>query len=147
MLSFNSTRLELCRTKLAPLKLARILILVIALLNIVQKASKKVFFLTCVIAYFAQLLISTQYACFSSAKQPTLSSYNRCNKCRGMQRRIILCSLQQSLNSVELQLLQLLIISRQYALIVQSFVHALQCFSYCNLSLFVIQLLSLVVIT
>ena len=51
--SFNSTRLELYRTKLAPLKLARILILVIALLNIVQKASKKVLFLTCVIAYFA----------------------------------------------------------------------------------------------
>ena len=146
MLSFNSIRLGLCRTKLAPLKLARILILVIALLNAVQKTSKKVSSLTCVIAYFIQLLISIQYARFSSAKQPMLSSCNRCDKCQGMQRRIILCSLQQSLNSVELQLLQLLIISRQYALIVQFFIHALKCFSYCNLSLFIVQLLSLVVI-
>jgi multisubunit Na+/H+ antiporter MnhE subunit len=46
ILSFNSTRSRLFRSNLAPLKLAKILSFVIALLKAILKASKKVVFLT-----------------------------------------------------------------------------------------------------
>jgi hypothetical protein len=42
ILSFNSTRSRLYRTNLAPLKLAKILSFVIALLKAILKASRKV---------------------------------------------------------------------------------------------------------
>jgi hypothetical protein len=45
-LSFDSTRSRLYRTNLAPLKLAKILSFVIALLKAILKASRKVVFLT-----------------------------------------------------------------------------------------------------
>jgi hypothetical protein len=46
ILSFNSIRSRLYRTNLAPLKLAKILSFVIALLKAILKASRKVVFLT-----------------------------------------------------------------------------------------------------
>ena len=122
------------------------LLFIINLKKAALKYSKNLIFIMQLIQLCIRFLTQRLYAVFKDEKQPTSSSCSRCDECGGMQRVIIFFSLQSFLNSSKLQLLQLSRISRQYALVVRSFVCALKCFNYLILTLFIVQLLLVILI-
>ena len=136
MLSFNSIHFRLYRTNLTPLKLSRIFFFVNTLLKVIQKIGRKVSFLTYVTKYYNQVLVLVQYAYVRGLKQPILSSYNRYIEGNNLLFLVVLVEL--------ITIIALITVCNKQ--IVRAFVYASKCFNYFTLSLFIFQLLALVLI-
>ena len=128
--SFDSTASGLNGTSPAPLNPPWILLFVID----AKKAPLKHGRNSSLVMWLMWLRIRSStwrpYAFFKGEKHPTSSGWSRCDECGGMQRVIILLSLQYCWNSIESWLSWPSIMSRRYSPAVRLFVCASKCFSH-----------------